>query len=178
MHKTTTVPSHILGETQTHISSWYKRIPSCSRQLVDKIKKENISQIQSCKFRMTLPWVIQKSMNFDESWYFCVKMSFVLLWHQARCCAWTPNKTSGWMWLLSSLQGFKSKNTMWLFVTAISVSKWLIGLTRFLDNLFWPLKYSSDTWCNCYIPVACDLFASVGDIRGNNIHNISLADHV
>lgn len=46
--------------------------------------------------------------------------------------------------------------------------KWLIRLTMFPDNLFWPLSCS-------YCLAACDLLPRLGDVRSNYIHHTSLS---
>ena len=138
--------TYFLGNGSTYFFLMQKT-PYISFLLVEKIKGGGCfsdTKLRNCKW-LCLE-LFQESKNFDESRFFSfflVKMSFVLLRQQTHCCDWTPNKTSGWMWLLSSLQGCKSKNTLQLFVTAISASK----MTHKADWIPWQLVLTLGMWC-------------------------------
>lgn len=132
---------------EAHISSWCKRHHTFLFCLWKKLRGGAASQIQSCEiandFALSYSRKARTLMKANSFLFFLVKMSFVLLRQQTHCCDWTPNKTSGWMWLLSSLQGCKSKNTLQLFVTAISASK----MTHKADWIPWQLVLTLGMWC-------------------------------
>lgn len=117
---------------------------------------------------MTLPWVIPRKY---ELWWKQISFLFFFVLEPRTKQVGGCDDHHCW--------DINQRTWKQLSVTAIYLpQKWLMRLTIFRDNLFWPLRRSCDTCCNCYLLAARDLLASLGDIKANYFRHISLADHM
>lgn len=179
MHKTTTV---LLQYFREKVDAYFFPIQKDTTiffLLVDKINKGNVSQIQSCTIANDF------ALSYSKKVWSLMKADFFFLWRSL--LFYSGNRRTAVLEPLTKLVGgcdsyhrcesINQRTQCGSLLQLDLPQKWLTRLTRFLDNLLWPLKCSWDTGCNSYLPAACDLSVSVGDIISNNIHYISSADH-